>query len=398
MLNPPDPTARGGLSLHQGGIVQTPKGEWWGWSMFEGNSVGRLTALSPITWKDGWPYFGLPGNLGRTPRTWIKPDLPVTPPHAPYRRSDTFDGPQLLPIWQWNHVPVADAWSLTERPGALCLHALPAREFLQARNTLTQRAIGPQSSPTVELDASALLPGDVAGLGLLDRPYSWFGVARGAAGLTLLQTDELGGVTARVSLATPHVWLRADANFTTETARYSYSVDGRHFVPFGTPVTMVFQLITFQGVRYGLFAYHANEGVGGRADFLSFALTEGRPESRPSIPYGRSVRLTVAGSDATAAMLREPVRVIDRSLGRVALVRGNTALTVASDGSVSWQPLIPRPAQAQSFQWMESLGGGAMLMALTTNRYLHLTEAGALRADSPGATADNADKSRWTVR
>ena len=43
--------------------METPTGEWWGFSMMDANSVGRLTALSPITWKDGWPYFGLPGNL-----------------------------------------------------------------------------------------------------------------------------------------------------------------------------------------------------------------------------------------------------------------------------------------------------------------------------------------------
>ena len=52
----------------------TPAGEWWGFSMMDANSVGRLTGLSPVTWKDGWPYFGLPGNLGRTPRTWVKPN------------------------------------------------------------------------------------------------------------------------------------------------------------------------------------------------------------------------------------------------------------------------------------------------------------------------------------
>ena len=52
-----------GLAMHQGGIVQTPAGEWWGFSMMDLNSVGRLLGLSPITWKDGWPYFGLPGNL-----------------------------------------------------------------------------------------------------------------------------------------------------------------------------------------------------------------------------------------------------------------------------------------------------------------------------------------------
>jgi xylan 1,4-beta-xylosidase len=398
VLTPPNPKARGGLSLHQGGIIQTPKGETWGWSMFEGNSVGRLTALSPVTWKDGWPYFGLPGNLGRTPRTWVKPDLPKTPDRAPYVRSDTFDGPGLRSVWQWNHVPVPAAWSLTERKGALRLHTLPATSFLQARNTLTQRAIGPQSSPTVELDASGLQVGDVAGIGLLNRPYSWFGVQRDKDALFLQQTDELGGEKARIRLENAHIWLRSDADFTTETARYSYSLDGRTFTPVGAPVKMAFQLITFQGVRYALFAYNGGGAAGGQADFLSYTLTEGRSESRPAIPYNRTVRFTPVGTGETPALLQGGVRVVDHTLGRVGLEQGNRALTAAADGSVSWQPKRTKRDPAQSFQWMESLSDGAMLMALSTNRYLHLTDTGTLRADSPGVTADNADRSRWTVR
>jgi beta-xylosidase len=67
--------------------------------MMDYNSVGRLVALSPVTWKDGWPYFGLPVNLGRTPRTWVKPDTGVTSePFAPYERNDDFAGSKLKPI------------------------------------------------------------------------------------------------------------------------------------------------------------------------------------------------------------------------------------------------------------------------------------------------------------
>jgi beta-xylosidase len=73
-ITPPKPSETGHMSSHQGGIVQTPSGAWWGFSMMEHNSLGRVTILSPVTWKDGWPYFGLPGNLGRTPRIWVKPD------------------------------------------------------------------------------------------------------------------------------------------------------------------------------------------------------------------------------------------------------------------------------------------------------------------------------------
>jgi hypothetical protein len=72
-ISPPDTSKPGRCAIHQGGIVDTSTGEWWGFSMMDANAVGRLTALSPVTWSDGWPYFGLPGNLGRTPRTWSKP-------------------------------------------------------------------------------------------------------------------------------------------------------------------------------------------------------------------------------------------------------------------------------------------------------------------------------------
>jgi xylan 1,4-beta-xylosidase len=73
-LNPPDRSGRRSLDLHRGGIIETPSGEWWGFSMHDHNSVGRLTSLSPVNWVDGWPYFGLPGNLKRSPSIWVKPN------------------------------------------------------------------------------------------------------------------------------------------------------------------------------------------------------------------------------------------------------------------------------------------------------------------------------------
>jgi beta-xylosidase len=165
--------------LHQGGIVQTQTGEWWALSMMDHNSIGRLTCLSPVTWENGWPYLGLPGNLTRTPLTWVKPRTGfASKPVAPYERSDDFSGPHLKPIWQWNHTPVAKNWSSAKRKGYLCLRSLPADDFWHARNSLTQRAIGPESMATTELDGRALKDGDIAGLALLNYPYAWIGIKR----------------------------------------------------------------------------------------------------------------------------------------------------------------------------------------------------------------------------
>ncbi|WP_035430440.1 glycoside hydrolase family 43 protein [Asticcacaulis sp. AC466] len=402
-ISPPNPQPNGRMSLHQGGVIETPAGEWWGFSMMDYNSVGRLTSLSPITWKDGWPYFGLPGNLGRTPRTWVKPKTEaVQPVRVPYVRNDDFSGKQLIPVWQWNHVPVADKWSLSERPGYLRLHSLAADSFWQARNTLTQRAIGPMSTPTAVLDASHLAVGDVAGLGLLNQPYAWIGVERDAGGLSVVQFDQQTGAAARVSTTAKRIWLRADCDFMSETARFSYSIDGRTFTPLGASFTMVFQLKTFQGVRYSLFAYNAAGKPGGYADFDAFSVDQPHPHGlmRP-IPYGRSIRLS--GFGATTGMgiadgKPSDVTVVDMGLGRVALKSGDRYVSVATDGPVALSD--GPPGVAQSFQWIETPTGELVLMSLVTNRFLRIDPVShVVTAASPGPQSDAKDGVRfvWTA-
>src|SRR3954470_13400451 len=258
VLTPSNTRGRGHMSMHQGGVVQTSSGEWGGFSMMDANSIGRLTALAPVTWKDGWPYFGLPGNLGRTPRIWVKPQTAhPSMPSAPYQRSDAFSGNRLANVWQWNHVPDDTKWSLTERPGFLRLHSLPASDFWWARNSLTQRAVGPRSTPTTILETAGMKPGDVAGLALLNRPYAWIGVRRGDDGFWLERFDQLTGDTARVRLGAGRLWLRAECDFLVERCAFGYSTDGARFMTFGAPVATIFQLKTFQGVRYALFHYNA---------------------------------------------------------------------------------------------------------------------------------------------
>ena len=255
--NPPDLSERLSLDIHQGGIVQTQKGEWWGFSMMDHNSVGRLTNLSPVTWENGWPYFGLKGNLTHTPSTWVKPDLgPQQPITSPYERSDQFSGPKLQMVWQWNHVPDDNKWSLSERKGYLRLNSLPAADFWNARNSLTQRAVGPESIVTTELDAQGLPAGDVAGLALLNLPWSWIGVKKAGANYTIQQYDFTTDKSASAPLAGSRAWLRVHCDFDTEHCAFSYSEDGKSFKPLGDEYVSVFQLTTFQGVRYALFNYN----------------------------------------------------------------------------------------------------------------------------------------------
>jgi beta-xylosidase len=407
-LTAPDPSARGRLAIHQGGIIDTPTGEWWGFSMMDANSIGRLTALSPVTWTDGWPYFGLPGNLGRSPRTWVKPNTGCSDsPHAPYQRDDDFAGSVLRPVWQWNHIPVDGKWSLTERPGFLRLHALAAESLWTAHNTLTQRAVGPRSIPTVVMETAGMRPGDVAGFALFNRPYVWLGVERERQSLTLAQFNEQTGQIVRVPLKNSRVWLRASCNFLDNTARFSYSTDGLNFHEIGDALKMPYGLITFQGLRYAMFSYNRNGFEGGFADFDSFTLNEPVPHglTRP-IPYGRqivlmphdkapNVRIGILGNslviDSKDAV---PFAVVDRGLGRIALRSKAGFISIDPSGTVSLRS--GRAEGSETFQWIETFSGELTLMSLATNRYIRVDgEHGRLVADSPGPRADGRDGVRF---
>ncbi|HET7536009.1 MAG TPA: glycoside hydrolase 43 family protein [Candidatus Didemnitutus sp.] len=408
----------GGMPIHQGGIVQTPSGEWWGLSMMDHNSVGRLTCLSPVTWRDGWPYFGLPGNLTRSPLSWVKPDTGhASAPHAPYERSDSFSGPQLKPVWQWNHAPENTKWSLTEKPGALRLHALGAKDFWTARNSLTQRAIGPESIATVELDTSNLKPGDIAGLALLNLPYAQLGVRCDETGSELVWFDQTRGETQSIAFAGTHLWLRVHCNFDTEQGTFSYSGDGTTFQTFGQPLTMVFQLKTFQGVRFALFNYNAHGADGGYADFANFAVDEPRANGhgRP-IPLGKTIMLTSLADQrqlvvwngllrASGTPLRELAagifRVVDRGRGRVALQAetGGGFVTVTGAGEAGDLKLLKNDAgDAATFQWQQMENGDIMLLSVVTGRSLVVDSSanGLVAANARGATPDRKNGASFT--
>ena len=402
VMTPPNPAGRGHMSMHQGGVVQTPFGEWWGFSMMDANSVGRLTALSPITWKDGWPYFGLPGNLGRTPRIWLKPKTASSgAPHAPYQRNDSFSGPGLANVWQWNHVPDDSKWSLRERPGFLRLHSLPAADFWTARNTLTQRAVGPRSTATTILDAAGMRENDVAGLALLDRPYAWIGVRRSSSGLTLQQLDQLTDSPVEAPMHGTRVWLRVESDFLTEHSRFSYSIDGKQWTTLGKPFTTVFQLKTFQGVRFALFHYNTGGAPGGAADFDRMDVSEPNPRGlMQPIPMGRTIKLTTAGRETPLAVDgQDRFTVVDRTPGRVALRSGTryVSVTRTSDSTSTVRLRDGAPGESETFQWMETMYGDIVLMSLATNRYLFLDADGRVTASSRGPEPDPTDGTalRW---
>lgn len=399
------------VPLHQGGIVDLPNGEWWGFSMTDFMAVGRTTCLSPVTWVDGWPYFGLPGNPGRSPRTWFKPDVGEdVKPHAPYERSDSFDGSHLKPVWQWNHEPVKGKWRLSG--GKLWLRTLPAKDFLWARNTLTQRGVGPVSVATVKVDASRLKAGDVAGLGLLNMPYAWIGLLKNGNNYILRFNDQATAMKIDTA-ATSQLYLRVSGDFHRALAQFSWSADGQKFMPIGHQVKMPYQLKTFQGTRYALFAYNTEGHKGSEAAFDDFTLDEPLADRSGNLPLGKTIRLVNLGSEQLVwanphGMLHSVsqhsaearndgclFRVHDRGKGRVALeaMDGSGFVTVVGQGLSADVRLLKQETEGSLFLWQDMLQGECMLLSLKTNRYVGINPGTGepYGADWPGTRPDRRD-------
>lgn len=402
------------VPLHQGGIVDLPNGEWWGFSMMDVKSTGRLTFLSPVTWKNGWPYFGLEGNLGRSPRTWFKPDIGMnTTPITTYKRDDDFSSPKLQPIWQWNHIPVDKKWSLTEKKGMLRLHTLPAKNFMYAKNTLTQRVMGPESNATVVLDVKSLKQGDVAGLALLNVPYYWIGVIRTNQGLAIRFYDLVKNQSVDEPILTNRVYLRANGNYDKDIARLSFSTDGVNFKEVGDDLRLGYQMKTFQGVRYALFAFNTEGKEGGYADFDSFKVEEPLADRSRNLPIGKIITLTNLGNNMPVwahshGMLHFTgsskdayyskgcqFRVHDRGKGRIALesMDGSGFITVVGEGLSGDVRMMKDENEGSLFLWQDMLRNECMLLSLKTNRYVGLAlETGEpYSADWAGSRPDRKD-------
>jgi beta-xylosidase len=130
----------------QGGLIDTPDGRWFAYLFQDCGSVGRIPFLVPVKWEDGWPVLG---ENGKVPEFL---DLPANKSLIPgIVNSDEFNrkkGEPALPlVWQWNHNPDNNLWSVTERNGYLRLKTGRIdQSYLTARNTLTQRPLGPSAA------------------------------------------------------------------------------------------------------------------------------------------------------------------------------------------------------------------------------------------------------------
>ncbi len=303
--------------IGQGGIVQATDGKWWCFLFKDYGSVGRMPVWLPMTWsEDGWPIVGTGKTTDQLPagKNMTTPfivDLPAQKgigivqsdefnSWKPAKRKSRFgwrwensilgnkQQGWLKPVWQWNHVPDMQGWSLTERKGWLRLKTTAVvKHIREARNTLTQRVYGPTCQGEVLLDCSQLKDGDVAGLSCFQNRYGFVGVKRENGQLFLVMQkamdkgDAVGKEIARIPLTchtsplTSKVWLRVNCDFRecTDKATFSYSLDGKAWNTIGDTLQMHYDWPDFCGYRFALFHF-ATKQSGGMADFDYFRLGE----------------------------------------------------------------------------------------------------------------------------
>ena len=272
----------------QGTIVDTSDGDWYGIIFQDRGGVGRVLTLMPCRWIDGWPMLG--DVQGKVPETMFP--LKGDEPETSIVKSDDFSGTKLGLHWQWNHNPIDQAWSLTERPGFMRLKTCRVVNTLYlAPNTLTQRMAGPTCSGTVAIDLSGMKDGDCTGLAAFNGDSGVLTVKKQGRRLFLEQseqsvtlspqdktvekTDEK--VIERIPLEGTRIWLRITADFRPtgnggghDLATFYYSTDGNEWIQIGSSYKMIFDYRRFfMGTKFAIFNY-ATKKLGGHVDIDAF--------------------------------------------------------------------------------------------------------------------------------
>jgi beta-xylosidase len=149
--------------------------------------------------------------------------------------------------------------------------------FVNARNSLTQRSFGPQSSARVALETANMKDGDYSGLGALQARYGFVAIAKSGGNRSIVMVDTTSGSPqeiTRIGLFQDRVYLRIDMDFRNQTdqATFYYSLNGTNWTSIGSTIRMTYDLKHFMGYRFALFNYGTQQS-GGYVDFDYYRLS-----------------------------------------------------------------------------------------------------------------------------
>ncbi len=188
--------------------------------------------------------------------------------------------------WQWNHNPIDEAWSLSERPG-----------FMRPK---TPPMCAPMCTGSVCLDVAQMKDGDICGLAAYNGDSGVLRIVKKGGKWVLQLTEEksvfgrnktvdkvnvevieevplkLKTVKTQDGKKSMFIYLKVHGDFNPrrDMAQFSWSQDGENWQNIGREIKMVFDYQRhFMGSKFAIFNY-ATKAVGGIVDVDWFHVDE----------------------------------------------------------------------------------------------------------------------------
>ncbi|MDR3118176.1 MAG: glycoside hydrolase 43 family protein [Mediterranea sp.] len=249
---------------HQGAWVNTTTGQDWFLHFQDVGAYGRVVHLQPMKWINGWPVIGNDKDgdgCGEPVQTYKKPDTGKTYPIRTPQESDEFDGFTLSPQWQW-HANINEKWAFFDGgKGNLRLYSYPVPETYKnlwdAANLMLQKTPAANFTATIKLTfkPTRKYAGERTGLIVMGMDYAGLILENTGQDLVLSQVichkadqgaaEQINAFTAlKDSTVYLKVQFSADGRKIAGSegghdllviCRFSYSLDGKTFIPFGKP-------------------------------------------------------------------------------------------------------------------------------------------------------------------
>jgi beta-xylosidase len=254
---------------HQGGIVETQKGEWWFMHFQDRGAYGRIVHLEPVQWQDGWPLMGIDldnDGIGEPVGEYQKPDVGKSYPVATPQTSDEFDSAKLGLQWQWHANPQEKWFSLIENPGYLRLYS--TQNLTQngnlwfVPNLLLQKFPAPVFSAATEVTMKPDQLNEKAGLVVMGEKWAFVALSKTEQGLivgmytgTYDRENDATELVEAVPLKSAKCQLKVTVDKNGQCLFY-YSLDGNKFNLIGKPFSATKG--RWIGAKVGLFNINPN--------------------------------------------------------------------------------------------------------------------------------------------